>query len=190
MFGPEANLLYVATDPLGGTAQTAVIVVDAVDGTVVVSPLLLEGHMGGTHKFSVSPDRTRVFQTLSGEGGTTVAVVGADGGLIATTVPITGYAATPVEFSPDGSRAYQATRGTETIVSAIDTTTGRVIGSPVIVKGDYGDQLFVADGGNRVDNTTTVTLLEFCYRSSLFPFFSLYFGVGMSSVYAIDATAF
>jgi len=192
LFGQDANLMYVASQNShvddDGKYRTTIVVVNTVDGTIVGSPLVIVGNTIGTHSFSVSPDQSRVFQTLVTNNGSAVSIIGTDGSLVAPTITTSGYATQPVVFSADGSRAYQATRGLDSMVMAIDAKTGSVIGNPVGAKGDLGDDLFVADGGNRVYSTTRVMPFEFVLPIPL-PF-PIVFSVDSTHINAIDTTAF
>jgi len=190
VFGPEANLLYIAMDPNDGTAHTAAVVVDTANGTIVGSPLILDGNMVGTDSFSISSDRIRVFQTLVHDNGSAVSIIGTDGSLIEPTITISGYATRPVVFNADGSRAYQSTRGINSLVTAIDANTGSVIGNPVGVKGDWGDDILVGDGGNYIYDTTHITLLELVIPLPGPWGFGIVFSLGSTHVNAIDTAAF
>jgi DNA-binding beta-propeller fold protein YncE len=193
VFGPQSDLLYVAspyTDPNDGTAHTAVVVVDTTDGTTIGPPLVLDGNTVGTESFSVTPDRGRVFQTLVRDNGSAVSIIGTDGSLAVPAIPIPGYATRPVVFNADGSLAYQATRGINSIVTAIDPNTGSVIGNPVGVKGDWGDDILIGDGGNRIYDTTHITLFEFVIPLPGPWGFPIVFSLGSTHVNAIDTTAF
>jgi len=190
VFGPQSDLLYIASPYNDGTAHTSVVVVDTTNGTTIGPPLVLDGTTVGTESFSVTPDRSRVFQTLVRENDSAVSIIGTDGSLIEPTITISGYATRPVVFNADGSRAYQATRGINSLVTAIDANTGSVIGNPVGVKGDWGDDIFVADGGNHIYDTTHITLFQF-----VIPFpspwgFGIVFSLASTHVNAIDTTAF
>lgn len=186
VFGPNGDLFYVASRYIDdiGKPRLSVLVVNATDGTAIGSPLVLDGDPRG---LSIAPDGRRAFQTLNGDSGATVSVVGIDGSLVAPTIPLAGWGNRSVAFSADGSRAYQATSGLTSMVTAIDANTGSVIGNQVSITGDLGDELFVRDE-NSVYSATRVTLFEFVVPIPL-PF-PMVFSVESTHVNAIDATSF
>lgn len=192
IFGPNADLLYIpdlSVDQYGKTHTTA-IVVDTVSGTVVGSPLVLDGDTAGLTGFAISPDRTRVFQTLTRDADSSIAIIGADGGLVAPTVQLSGYTSRPVQFSLDGSRAYQTTNGISAMTTAIDVATGTVIGNPVAVNSDGGDDVWVAASGDPVYRTTRITLFEFIIPLPSPWGFGIVWSLASTHVNAIDAAAF
>ena len=192
VFGPNADLLYipdVSVDENGKTHTTA-IVVDTVSGTVVGSPLVFDGDTAGLTGFAISPDRTRVFQTLTRDADSSIAIIGADGGLVAPTVQLSGYTSRPVQFSLDGSRAYQTTNGISAMTTAIDAATGTVIGNPVAVRSDGGDDVWVAASGNPVYRTTRITLFEFIIPLPSPWGFGIVWSLASTHINAIDAAAF
>ena len=91
-------------------------------------------------------------------------------------------------FSPDGSRAYQLSENAQSVVTAIDATTGAVIGSPAVVRGRLGDAVFVAADGTRAYVTTRLTVF-----SLLLPIpspFPIEFALRITHVNAIDTADF
>ena len=96
-----------------------------------------------------SQDGTRAYQTTTindpgtGSSSTVVAVIDpTDGSVISDPLTLNGYPERRLVFSQDGTRAYQltivydpATESNTTVVTAIDSSDGSVIGDPLTLNG-------------------------------------------------------
>jgi DNA-binding beta-propeller fold protein YncE len=197
-FGEGDDRLYILSrywDADEREYKTLATVVDTTDSTVVGTPLVLDGELPPTNSVSVSPDRSRVFQTLRpasvSQGQpyiSSVAMIGTDGTLISAPASVPGSIYRPVVFSPDGSRAYQLSENATSVVTAIDATTGAVIGSPVAVNGRLGDDLFVAADGASAYVSTRITFFRLLLPIPL-PF-PIEFSLSITHVNAVDTADF
>ncbi|MEI7518972.1 MAG: hypothetical protein WCJ98_10875 [Mycobacteriaceae bacterium] len=167
---PAGSRVVIASDienPATKTLDSTVVtVIDSTDGSIIGSPVTLSGYAKGT---PVGTDGLRVVQTtqccvLQYTPNTVISTLGADGFLIGSPVTLAGEPLGPVVVSADGSRAYQTmmvyptgtNRVYSTLVAAIDTTTGGLVGTPVTVSGDpYISVLLTPDGRRAFETTFT-----------------------------------
>jgi sugar lactone lactonase YvrE len=196
-FGAENDRVYLLSRfwVVDEGSKTLATVVDTTDSTVVGTPVVLEGEPPPTNSVVVSPDGSRVFQTLRPASVSqvqprvsSVTMIGSDGTLLGAPASVPGSIYRPVVFSPDGSRAYQLSENAQSVVTAIDATTGAVIGSPAVVRGRLGDAVFVAADGTRAYVTTRLTVF-----SLLLPIpspFPIEFALRITHVNAIDTADF
>lgn len=116
----------------------------------------------------VSPDGTRVYMTSTvWSGGAAVAsyvttIDTSSASMIGTPVRFDGWTFGGPVLSPDGSRVYQATSavGFTQTITAIDTATGTVAGTPLVLSGGgvVGGLVMSADGSRLCLTTQTTDL--------------------------------
>ncbi len=194
VFGAEDDRVYLVSHDLYADTDVprmVATVIDTTDSTVVGTPVDLGAEPRGA---VVSADGSQVLQTLNPwsvpQGQpylSSVALIGTDGLLVAAPASVPGWAGRPGVFSPDGSRAYQLSETAQSVVTAVDTSTGDVIGAPVTVNGTRADAVFVAADGTRVYTATSVALFKVVIPFILWP---LEYWVSLTHVNAIDSSAF
>lgn len=167
---PAGSRIVVAADvedPITKTLDSTVItVIDTSDASVIGTPVTVNGY---TKEIPVSVGGLRVVQVtqccvLQYPPTTVISTLDTDGVVIGSSVILNAESLGRIAVSGDGSRAYQTltlyptpvTRNYSTLVAAIDTTTGSLVGSPVTVNGSpYSSVLLTPDGGRAFGTTTT-----------------------------------
>lgn len=155
-------------DPATRTLDSTVVtVVETSDGSVIGAPVTLSGYARGN---PVAAGALRVIQTneccvMQYPTTAVIGVLDTDGNLIGSPVTLAASPLGPAVVSSDGARAYQTllvvptaeTRVYSTLVAAIDTTTGGLIGTPVTVSGsaDISSVLLTPDGRLAFETTAT-----------------------------------
>ncbi|WP_157516767.1 YncE family protein [Mycobacterium sp. MS1601] len=135
-------------DATTGEYRTRVTVVDTNTGAVLGAPVTLVGRPGD---FQVSKDGTRVVQTSEAyhedtDSYTTTVVVidSATGDLVGSRFVIEAHRAGHLQLSDDSTRAFQTTQTFDennrvwfTELTVINTTTGTLVGTPIVVDGSF-----------------------------------------------------
>lgn len=135
-------------DATTGEYRTRVTVVDTETGAVLGTPITLVGQPGD---FRVSKDGTRVVQTSEAyhedtdDYTTTVVVIdSATGDLVGSRFVIEAHRAGHLQLSDDGTSAFQTTQTFDetnrvwfTELTVINTTTGTLVGNPIVVDGSF-----------------------------------------------------
>jgi hypothetical protein len=154
-FSPDGTRAYVSTnvwDPATFDDTTHVAVIDVADGSLIGTPVILQGRgRGNLHVSAQNSDRlyqltvTR-FATGTQPSSVQMAVIDAVTGTLVGTVAATGLddAEHPLQFNADGTRAYLVTvrrpdaylKEQAVTLTVIDAATGTRVGAPLTYAGE------------------------------------------------------
>ena len=190
---PSGDRIFVVTGDwtVDGADITYVTVVDTSSSTVVGEPVVMAGDFV-IGSLVVSPDRQRAYQTIVLADGThsAVSVVDTGGALVREPTIVEGFATAPLTLSADGTRVYQSTGVAGGVaVTAIDTGTGGVVGTPHKTPGLTNDQVLLTPDGSLAFLAPFVTVYEAIIPIAL-PYFFLYIFVPATRFTSFDTAAF
>ena len=163
----DGTRAYIATEN-NATDTSEVSIMNTADGTIIGSPVTLDGVIRSGNFVFGTDGRLYVsgsnFNVVTGVGDTQVAEINtSDGTLVAAPITLDGGTFGGLELSPDGTRLYETTTTqtlpasamTMTLVAVINTADGTLVARPTTLDGAGGEVLLTPDGTRAVQTTTT-----------------------------------
>lgn len=143
--GTRAYRVLENYDDATGVATTTVVVIDTVTGKQIGDPVTIAGRPGD---LTLSPDGTLIAHTAqqtnraTSTSTTTVAIIDArNGGTVGDPISLEGERAGVVQWSPDGSAVFQATKVFDPVARTWSTSVyvfgadGAMVAAPIAMEG-------------------------------------------------------